>query len=617
MLYKKNKNISETKVYGFLFVCFLSCLLVACSGGGGGGSSSGDKNSTPVPPSVVGISAPAKPDNNATVMRCPTSSAFSLASPPAQNSGQIAGRVTYERVLFFPPTSATPNGSGPGLNYSNRQILPARGMVVEAIKSSDGNLCDGAAIATTLTDGDGWYRLASGSAKVCVRVRAQLYRSADNGSPVNWSLAVADNTAANALYTVTEAAPALADAQPRRDFRASSGWSNGGYNAERTAAPFAILDTACKAMNAVLDSRSGTSFGALTFMWSPKNTNDTNGTWEQGKIGGAFFDSASRAIYLRGDADVDTDEFDEMVIAHEFGHFVAHVLSRSDSIGGDHSLLDSLDPRVAFDEGWATAFAGLALNDPIYRDSYEVTTINNTTREYSVNIQAQYGNTPTGWYSEMSMQRALYKLGSDVADGGEGMGLGALLQTFAGDYKRSDALASIFSYGTFLKNEHSMYASTIASLLSDEDIDGYTLAEFADNETHAPNNFHLPVYATLDAIGTRQTVCSSNAYGTENTLSNQRYLRFNPLQSSRYKFNIEPINKNMASGGVAGFELINRGSTLVYLEGATAGETLIASSNTLQSGRSYVLSVFHVGNVVKDTAVNPGDQCFQVWAQAF
>lgn len=603
-----NKSVTKAKRSGLLFVLTALHMLTGCTGGGG--SSSDDGGSSPTVPTVVSIAAPAKPENNAQILRCPTTSAFNLASPPAQSSGQIAGRITYDRVPFLMP--ATPSNGGPGLDYNNPQVLPVRGVVVEAIAAGANDQCDGAAVATTLTDGDGWYRLASGNTKVCVRVRAQMYRAADNSSAASWSFAVADNTSANSLYGMIETTPATADAQPRRDLHAQSGWSGGSYNATRVAAPFAILDTACQTMNAVLDYNSVQSFGSLTFMWSTKNTSDTNGTREQGKIGGAFFDANQRAIYLRGDAAVDTDEFDKMVIAHEFGHFTVHVLSRSDSIGGDHSLLDYLDPRLAFDEGWATAFAGLVMNDSIYRDSYEAATISSPSREYSFDIQAQYGNTPKGWYSEMSVQRALYKLGTDISDGGAGVGLTSLLQAFCGNYKQTQSLASIFSYSTFLKNEQFSYASDIAALLNAENIEGNSITEFADNETHAPSNFDLPVYAVLDTLGTKQTVCSSDAYGTENTLSNRRYLRFTPPQSARFKFNVKPFGS-----GVAAVEVIDRGSTILYQQSTTAGATMVANSNTLQGGRSYVLSVFHVGNVITDSNIASADKCFQVWAQAF
>jgi hypothetical protein len=588
-------------------VYFISFWLTACGGGGGSSSNPGDGN-TSTSPTVAAKSAPALPANNGSILRCPTDSLFSETVPPAQVAGVISGRVTFDRISFF-------NQLGMGLDYHHLQKLPARGVVVEALSANDGVHCDSTVVATALTDGDGWYSLTpAGAANVCVRARAQLYRAADISGAVSWNFAVADNTAANVLYALTESTASSTDARPRRDLHAASGLANGTYSAGRVAAPFAVLDTACKAMNAVLAGRNATQFGPLTFFWSTKNTSDDNGTLQHGKIGGAFFDRAAVAIYLRGDAAVNTDEFDEMVIAHEFGHFVTQTLSRSDSIGGDHSLLDYEDPRVAFDEGWATAFAGLALREPIYRDSDEVATVSSPTREFYFDIRQRFphANIPTGWFSESSMQRALYTLGSSVAVGGNGMGLNALLQTLAGNYKQTEALASIFSYGDLLKREQSTYANAIASALNLEQINGDVITAFADNENHALSNLDLPVYEVLDALGNKQSVCSSNAYGTENMLSNRRYLQFIPLQTARYRFSIKPLN----SGGVAGFQLLDRGSSISYVEGSTGGATLSANSGSvLQSGRSYVLSVFHVGNTIKDTSIAAGDQCFQVWAQ--
>lgn len=612
MSFLKNKNNFNSSYCGLLVTYLVTLGLAACGGGGGDGGSSGSGSNTggntAAAPTTAAASVPAVPDNNAQISGCPTTSPFSVSAPPTAIAGTIAGRITFDRVPFS-------SQLGDGLDYTNQQVMPARGVIVEALASNDGTHCDGAVVATTLTDGGGWYRLTpTGSSKVCIRVRAQMYRAADGNSAAGWNFAVADNTAANVLYTLTESVATDVSIRPLRDLYATSGWANGSYSSARAAAPFAVLDTACKAMNAVLTNRAGTAFGPLTFFWSTQNTSDTNGTLQQGKIGGAFFDRSAVAIYLRGDAAVNTDEFDEMVIAHEFGHFVTHTLSRSDSVGGDHSLLDFEDPRLAFDEGWATAFAGMALHDPIYRDSDEVATTSSPSREFYFDIRQRFNNAsvPTGWFSESSVQRSLYTLGSDVVDGGSGIGLGSLLQTLAGNYKQTDALASIFSYGDLLKREQPVFASAIAAALDLEQINGDDISAFAENENHSPSGLDLPVYTALDTLGTKQTVCSSNAYGTENMLSNRRYLRFIPLQSARYRFNVKPLN-----GGAPGIEVLDRGSTIVYVASSSAGSTLATSSTSaLQSGRNYVVTVFHVGNVVSGSQFTAGDQCFQVWAQS-
>jgi hypothetical protein len=588
-------------------------LLASCGGGGGGGDSSAPANNIAPQAALTAQSLPLLPANNASILNCPTVSNFSVSAPPAMTAGTISGRVTFDRVPFS-------QSLGLGLDYANQSVLPARGIVVEAIAPGDTGRCSGTVLATALTDGDGWYELRpnAGNTAVCVRARAQLYRASDTISAVRWNIGVADNTDGATLYQLNETSAASATARARRDLYATSGWSNGAYTGARAAAPFAILDTACKAMNAVVAIKPAAQFGALTYFWSTKNTSDSNGTLTDGKVGGAFFSSTDAAIYLRGDAAVDTDEFDEMVVAHEFGHFVTYTFSRSDSIGGEHSLLDYVDPRVAFDEGWATAFAGLVLHTSIYRDSNQLqSSASSFAHEFFFNIQGHYGSSvPTGWYSEMSMQRALFNIGADASFNGLGIGIEGLLQTFSGAYKTSPALATIFSYGSQLKSDQAATANDIAQVLNDEAINGDSVQPFAETETNAANSNDLPVYQNISTSGA-QTVCSNDDYGSINMLSNRRYLRFDVNTAGNYNFSVQP--QNGYPQAVAGFELLNRGRNMTHVVG-TEGDLAARSTHystiaPLATG-TYVLSVFHVGNAVKDSTIAPGPQCFNVTVAA-
>ena len=67
-------------------------------------------------------------------------------------------------------------------------------------------------------------------------------------------------------------------------------------------------------------------------------------------------------IYLLGDA-ADPDEYDDVIIGHEYGHFVHNSISKSDSPGGQHYLNVRIVPTLAFGEGWATFF-GVTANNP-------------------------------------------------------------------------------------------------------------------------------------------------------------------------------------------------------------------------------------------------------------
>jgi len=72
-------------------------------------------------------------------------------------------------------------------------------------------------------------------------------------------------------------------------------------------------------------------------------------------------------IDLEGSAS-DDDGFDDDVMLHEFGHYVAFLDSRDDSPGGDHDGRPA-DPRLAWSEGWATYWEMFVDGAPIYIDT--------------------------------------------------------------------------------------------------------------------------------------------------------------------------------------------------------------------------------------------------------
>jgi len=577
----------------------LLALLSGCGGGGGGGGGNGGGSAapgqdflgnTPGPQnaSVIAPPAPAMPGNNAAITRCPTDSAGEPAN--ANQPGIIVGQVGFDRVEF--------GALGSGLNFSNITSQWARGVVVEAVLPD----CNGSTVVdTTLTDGSGWYALNTGNpaTQVCVRARAQLYRA---GSP-SWNIAVADNTDNNRYYVMADSLVASAAAKPHRDLHAASGWGGAAYTGPRVAAPFAILDTACTAMDTMLDFNGAAQFGTLSLLWSVNNREE-NGAVSEGKIGSAYFNTDERAIYLRGDAASNTDEFDQTVIAHEFGHFLTHTFSRSDSIGGEHDLTQYLDPRLAFDEGWATAFAGLALHSPYYRDSM-------LSSEYAFDIRTPPAYAALGWAAEATNQSLLYNAGIDN-------GPNSLLTTFTSTaYRGNAALASLFSFGALYKPVYPSFATA----LNNAGIDAADA--FASGESQAPDPVRdLPWYTPI-GIGGSTRICSSADHGVGNKLSNRRYLRLDITQGGRYRILVQPAADSPAA--VAGLELmqgssyLEPGSTDIYLDfrtGSTASPS-VATTWPLGAGVTYVLGVFHLGNQqVNSTTPAPGYFCFNVSVNA-
>jgi len=149
------------------------------------------------------------------------------------------------------------------------------------------------------------------------------------------------------------------------NLHAVSGWSiaDSAYTSTRVAAPFAILDSIYVAMKSVLDVHSIVVLPALRINWSVNNTT-SSGSLAAGQIGTSHYNGSD--IYILGAENNDTDEYDEHVIIHEWGHYFEDKLSRSDSVGGSHTGSDILDIRVAFSEGFGNAFSGIASGDSFY-----------------------------------------------------------------------------------------------------------------------------------------------------------------------------------------------------------------------------------------------------------
>ena len=154
----------------------------------------------------------------------------------------------------------------------------------------------------------------------------------------------------------------------------------------------------------------------------------------------------------------DTDEFDQHVVAHEFGHYIEHNFSRADNIGGSHGLGDKLDPRVAFGEGFGYAFAAIVLNGPDARDSGK-----NNSDFFSTNfpIEDNPQTNPVGapnddygcWCSESSVWSILWDLYDTAADANDTLALGfaPMWQVLTGPQRTTPAFTTIFPFITALK----------------------------------------------------------------------------------------------------------------------------------------------------------------------
>lgn len=471
---------------------FAVVMLAACGGGGGGGGS---------------------------------------APPPA--SVTISGRITFDRIPF--DTTA-----GNGLNPAATVELPAREVTVQAIDASNQSV-----LATATTDTNGNYSVeVPSNRQLFIRARAEMVKT--DAAPT-WNFTVRNNTTAganDALYALDGAPASSGATNSTRNLNAPTGFGANSYTGERAAAPFAILDTVFKAKQLVLSASPTAVFPALSLFWSEDNR-PTAGRFcpDDGDIGTSSYivfsageqdnctppRSNADGIYILGDFAIgDTDEFDESVIAHEFGHYIEDRFGRSDSIGGEHGGSETpLDLRVAFGEGWGNAFSSMARGDPLYRDSQQ-----GVNTDFQIDMETD-DTLNEGWFSEASVEEILWDLFDPANEPGDTIELGftPIFNVMTGAEVNTDALTSIYTFITGLRAANPGSLAAINALVSGEDING--TGDFGDGETNdgdgnpGTSNGVLPVYGTI-MRNQPITVCSRSPFGNtdSNKLGNRVFLRF-------------------------------------------------------------------------------------------
>jgi len=413
----------------------------------------------------------AKPD--AVVEKAAGGSVVSKSGPSscsAVSEINVSGTVTYERVPHNAGTS--------GLDYASVASSPIKGAVVEVICGAEGFVYD-----SGVTDASGAYSLkASNGVDNYVRVKAQLL---DTVAPGIWNFKVVDNTSGGAMYVMDTAPFNSAVDVTANDFTAGYGWGGAAYTGPRVAAPFAILDSVYDSFQAVLAVDSNAVFPALNINWSPLNAL-VSGDKSIGEIGTSHYDPATGEIYILGDEDSDTDEYDRHVIIHEWAHYFEDKLSRTDSIGGAHNIGDILDMRLAFGEGFGNAYSGIVSGDPIYRDSNGAGQLSG----FDFNMDTDVCVNP-GWYSECSVHELLYDF-SVTTFGGD---FTPLYNVLVNEQKNTNAFTSIFSFVWELKDNNAPEAGAIDTLVTGQSIDVITDVYGDSEATNNPGTTdQLPIY---------------------------------------------------------------------------------------------------------------------------
>jgi hypothetical protein len=242
----------------------------------------------------------------------------------------------------------------------------------------------------------------------------------------------------------------------------------------------------------------------------------------------------------------DAEEFDTHVIAHEWGHFFEDNFSRSDSIGGAHGLGDLLDMRVAFGEGFATALAGIMLQNPQYCDTLWSRGI---LSGFEIDIENEFSGT-AGWFNELSVMRIIYDLWDSSNDGADdsSIGFAPIWNVMTGPQAGTEAFTSIFTFATYLKQEGTGQNAFIDALLNEQNIDAANLDIFGSMETNdgpGSGSDVFPLYTTL-TLGTTERVCVNSNFDTSsrngNRLAEYRYLLLDVPAGSRVSLSMQTVS---------------------------------------------------------------------------
>jgi hypothetical protein len=390
-----------------------------------------------------------------------------------------------------------------------------------------------------------------------------------------------------------------------------------------------VLGTLYSAAQFVIANAGGSDvqFPALSAFWSTQNRPSDNWSPTSGNILTTLYQSTSLdgfppGIYVLGMADTDTDEFDQHVLAHEFQHYLEDAVSRTDTVGGDHSLSENLDMRVAFSEGFSNAFSAMVLtglvDDPeIYRDSLGSA----QGSEGWFDMETEEWGTP-GWYNEASVHRIAWDLFDTVSDGADGdavsVGFGPMFDVMRTQLRNDSPLTSLFSFVTALKLHPAVVpvaANVTSRVQAEGGIVAATMDAYATTETNAgavDETIVLPVYSALTLNGPTVRRCADVTEGTYNKLGNRRFVRFNVPSARTIRVKVDCPSSDSSCTGAPTPDpdlILSRGELLWFGNSAAARVEEIDANVT---AGDYVLEFYEYSHTLPEGSTQRGRTCMTV-----
>jgi hypothetical protein len=456
----------------------------------------------------------------------------------------ITGSMSYENVTVSPQ----------GHDYSNITQNPIRGASINLLDAQ------GTIVQSTITDENGNYEIeVVNFGSYSIEVVAEL---GDDQTKANY-ISVRDNFAASDDVREPELTEVyrysvlpiqtISESLTNVDFNAALNWnpSLNTYDTGRTAPVFVLLDQAFDMQILLRNWKADFEFAPLYIFWNENNL-AVNGAWWNGEIeNSSFAGYGSNSLYVASDDEVNIDEFDRTIIAHELGHYVLNNLSRNESIGGSHSMQSIMDFRQSFVEGFSSYFSWLLTGSEELIDSDGLP--NGITSVANI-FDNPIDEFDMGWFYENVNSDVL----KNVTSGNSNFGLPAkgypfVFEVLAEDMKTSDALISIHSFlGNSIKRDPTLQDSVTDFAISKgiNSVDEWGLGEsYVVSDYLTINDLthtYLPLYREME-VGVPTAVCLNDVVaGSGNRLGVFAYLKLNLKEDGDYLIewssNEGPIN---------------------------------------------------------------------------
>ncbi len=375
--------VTDTKPLLISFVLLAAAMMLVSCGGGGGGGTGVAPTPPPIPSAPSSVYALASNQTvtirwnsmsfatSYTVLRSSTSptTGYLVKASGLQSTlytdTTVSNNATYYYVVqsmgasgasgFSAPATATPLAS-PGttlsgtIQYEDKEydIFGFTGKtMIKAVRYARVDLVNsasGTSLNSTITSSAGTFSFnVSGFTGTGVYISVE----SDAVSPAG-EVVVKDMS--KRLYSVRSA-----DLTVVANTAADLGFSIPTSNAAGGA--FNIIDVYTSSAQFV-SSMSSTSVPTLSVYWPNTDTYYCSPVDFAGNVIGC---GNGEGIYVLSDPPVspayDTDEYDDDVLWHEYGHFIAYHFSKDDSPGGAHAFwINDYDLRLTWSEGWADFF---------------------------------------------------------------------------------------------------------------------------------------------------------------------------------------------------------------------------------------------------------------------